>query len=69
MGWVFIVVGFVVLLLANLRGAYRKNRLPGNQSRVSFTIAGIGLVFIGTHYLRVSGIKCAGIGRRFKYSL
>jgi hypothetical protein len=55
-GWIFVAVGIILVICGNVLGAYHKDRMPKLYVRLSLTLAGIGLAFIGIHYLRISPI-------------
>ena len=54
MGWLFVVIGIVLVVCGNVPGAYHKDRKPKTFVRVVFTLGGIGILFVGIHYLGVA---------------
>lgn len=53
MGWLWLVVGILLIAAVNIRGAYHKGRMPKTFARIAWTIAGICFLFLALHQLGV----------------
>jgi hypothetical protein len=52
-GWIFEIVGIILVICGNVRGAYHKDKMPKLFVRLSLTLAGVGLMIVGLHYVGI----------------